>query len=69
MIYLYLIKEEKSFSVVNVQIAVGHNVFNLDYAMVLIWFWTETLLTIMQQDNILKLKIKYRTDPNVNLVD
>ena len=69
MIYLYLIKEAKSFSVVNVQIAVGHNVFNLDYAMVLTGFWNGSLLTIMQQDNILKLKIKYRTDPNVNLVD
>ena len=30
---------------------------NLDYAVVLTWFWTETLLTftIMQQDNVLKL--------------
>ena len=28
---------------------------NLDYAVVPTWFWTETLLTIMQQDNVLKL--------------
>ena len=28
---------------------------NLDYAVVLTWFWTETLITIMQQDNVLKL--------------
>ena len=63
MIYLYLIKEAKSFSFLNVGFSVGHNVFNLDFVMVLTGHFTYNHAT--RQRYLCKLKIKYKSNPNV----